>query len=106
MSYPLALALTLGLEVPVVAALYPRQRLRMGLVCAVATTATHLVMHFAVPGLVSSYAAFLLAGESLALFGEAGAYWLAGRPREPGLALLASALANALSFGVGLIVFA
>jgi len=103
-SYLLAIALTLGLEVPVVAGLFPGQRARMALVCGLATTATHLILHFLLPQWLPARGA-MLGGEALALFAEAAAYALFSRPRDAGRALLASALANALSFAAGILVF-
>jgi hypothetical protein len=99
-GYLLALGLTLVVEVPVVAALFPARRWRMALVCACATTATHLLLVFGFPRLLPPGAPALLAGELFATLGEAGAYWLASR--QPGRALVASALANGLSFGAGM----
>lgn len=104
-GYLLALAVTLAIEVPVVAALFAGQRLRMAVVAALATTATHLAMHFALPHVVSTYVAWLVAGELLALVVEAAAYALLSRPRSVERALVASAVANALSFGAGLALF-
>lgn len=101
--YLTALGITLGTEVPVVALLYPGQRLRLGAACAVATTATHLVMHFVLPGLLPAGTSALVAGEALALVAEAAAYFAVSRPRDLGRALVASALANSLSFGAGLV---
>lgn len=100
--YVLAYALTLALEVPVVAAFFPGQRRRMAVACAAATTVTHLTMHFVLPRLVSSYGQFILVGEVGALVVEAVVYWLASQPREAGRALAASAVANLLSYGAGL----
>ncbi len=104
-SYPLLLVLTVAIETPVVALCYPGQRLRLALTCIAATTVTHAFMHFGLPRLVSSYAAFLLVGELVALVGEALAYALVARPRDLARALVAAAAANALSFGVGLLLF-
>lgn len=102
-AYVLALFITLVAEVPIVAACFSGQRLRMAAVCAAATTCTHLSMHFILPQLVGSFGQFIFLGELGALLAEASVYWLASRPRDPGLALVASALANALSYGVGLL---
>lgn len=101
--YLVALGITLGTEVPVVTLLYPGQRLRLGAACAVATTATHLAMHFVLPGLLPAGISALLAGEAFALAAEAAVYLAVSRPHDPGRALVASALANSLSFGAGLV---
>ncbi|MFT3914521.1 MAG: hypothetical protein QM704_10510 [Anaeromyxobacteraceae bacterium] len=97
-GYAAALALTLAVEVPLVAALFPGRRLRMAALAAVATTATHLFMGFGLPRLVAP-GAWLLAGEAFATAAEAAAYALATRnlPR----ALVASGLANLASFLAG-----
>ncbi len=102
-AYLLALGLTLGVEVPVVALFYPGRRLRMALVCAAATTLTHLLLAFGFPRILPRGISALWVGETFATVAEAGAYWLAGR--QAGRALVASALANSCSFGLGLIVF-
>jgi len=81
-----------------VAALFPGRRLRLAIVSAVATSATHLLMHLALPQLVPA-AWWLLAGEAMALAVEATAYALAGR--DLARALVASGLANAASFAAG-----
>ena len=100
-SYALALGLTLAVEVPLVAALYPGRRRRMMLACAVATTATHLILHFVVFALVPRQFAPLFVGEAFATLAEAAAY--AAVDRQLGLALFASGLANGASFGAGLL---
>jgi hypothetical protein len=97
-GYLPALGVTLLLEVPIVAALYPGRCRRLALACALATTATHLLLHLAFPALLPRGTA-LLAGEAFATVAEAAVYWFAGG--EPGRALVASALANAASFTVG-----
>jgi hypothetical protein len=101
-AYLLALLLTLAIEIPVVALVFAGQRLRMALVCLVATTATHLLMHFVLPSVCPTARSWLIAGEAQALVLEALAYLLLSRPRDPGRALIASALANSASFAAGL----
>jgi hypothetical protein len=101
--YGIALAVTLAVEVPVVAAFYPGRRRRMALACAAATTATHLLLHLAFPHLVPRGVSPLWVGEAFATAAEAGAYALAAG--QPGRALVASAVANSLSFGAGLVIF-
>jgi hypothetical protein len=100
-SYLAALGLTVLVEVPIVAALYPGRRVRMAATCAVATVATHLLLTFGFPRVLPPGSA-LLAGELFATVGEAAAYAVVGR--EPGRALVASALANGCSFGLGMLV--
>lgn len=101
-AYALALGLTVALEVPVVAAFFPGRRARLALFCALATTATHLVLHFVLPRFLPSGAA-LLAGEAFATLGEAAAY--AAAAGLPGRALVASAVANSASYWAGLLLF-
>lgn len=98
-GYLPALGVTLLLEVPMVAAFYPGRRRRLALACALATTATHLLLHFAFPLLLPRGTA-LLAGEAFATLAEAGVYWAAGGG-ELGRGLVASGLANAASFTLG-----
>jgi hypothetical protein len=96
-AYLLALGFTLLVEVPIVAAFYPGRRLRMALVCAAATAATH-ALNFAWPGWACG-ALGMWGGEVFATVSEATAYALAGR--QVGKGLFASAAANGLSFGLG-----
>ena len=70
----IALAITLAVEVPVVAALYPGQRVRMGLACAVATTVTNLAMNTVLRSHTTSYQQYILIGELSAVVLEAAAY--------------------------------
>jgi hypothetical protein len=97
-SYAATLALTLAVEVPVVAALHPGRRLRLAVVAAFATTATHLFMFFMLPGLVAP-GAWLLAGEAIATAAEGAAYAFAARELPP--AFVAAGLANLASFVAG-----
>jgi hypothetical protein len=102
-GYLLALGLTVVVEVPVVASFFPGRRLRLALVCAAATTVTHLLLHFGFPALLPHAVSALWFGEAFATLAEAGAYWLAAR--QPGRALVASAVANSLSFVAGVALF-
>lgn len=104
-AYLVALGITLAVEIPVVAALYRGQRGRMAITCALATSATHLFMHFGLPRLLSPGGSVVLVGEIIALLVEAAVYAAVARPREPGRALIASALANSLSYAAGLVIF-
>jgi hypothetical protein len=101
----LACAVTVAVECPIVAAVYPGQRLRMAGVCALATAATNLAMNLLLrrwlgPGLVH-----LLVGELSALLLEALVYAVVRRPRDWGRALVASALANGASFSAGFVLW-
>jgi hypothetical protein len=101
--YGIALAITLLVEVPLVAAFYPGRRRAMALTCAVASTATHLLLHFVFPAVLPRGISPLLAGEAFATLAEAGAYAaVAGPPRR---AMVASAVANSCSYGAGLLLF-
>ena len=104
-SYFIALAITLGIEVPVVAFLFRGQRRRMAVTCVVATCVTHLFMHLVLPKLIHTYDQWILIGEMAALLLEGLAYWLMSRPRDLGRALVASAIANTLSYVAGLVIF-
>lgn len=99
-GYAAALALTLSVEVPIVAALFPGRRARLAAVAAIATAATHLFMHRVLPGWVSP-GAWLFAGEAIATCVEAAAY--AAATRDLPRALVASGLANLASFAAGLL---
>jgi len=101
-GYLIAWVVTLLVEVPCVAALYRGQRLKMGLVCAVATSATNLPMNLLLPHWLGTGLLFLLVGETAAVVLEAAVYFAVSRPRNLPLAMIASALANGLSFAAGL----
>lgn len=94
---------TVIVEPPCVASFYPGNRLRMAVLCAVATSVTNLVMNLALPRWLGIGTAFLLVGELGALIIEASVYALARAPRDWGRALAASALANAASYASGLV---
>ena len=102
-TYLTILAITIGVEVPVVAAIFHRSWRRMAVVCLIATTATHLAMHFVILPLSGSYTTYLLTGEITATTVEAIVYAIFSRPRDIPRALIASAVANTLSFSVGLL---
>ena len=100
-----ALIVTLVCEIPLVALVFKAQRARMAAVAAVTTTVTNLSMNLLLLPLVPSYTRFIIIGETAALAAEAGVYALASNPRDPGRALLASALANTASFTAGVLLF-
>jgi hypothetical protein len=97
--------LTVAIESPVVACVYRGQRARMFGVCVAATTATHAFMHFLLPRLVDSLETWIVVGEAIALVVEAVAYAVLAKGRSVPRALVASALANGLSYATGLLVF-
>jgi hypothetical protein len=94
---------TVLIEAPIVAAFYPRRRLRMALVAAIATSATNLAMNLFLPRWVGVGTAFLVLGEGGALLTEAAVYTLMGHPIDHPRALAAAGLANASSFAVGFV---
>ncbi|MFA6033615.1 MAG: hypothetical protein WC889_12005, partial [Myxococcota bacterium] len=59
--------------------------------------------HFVLPHYFTTTGSWLLAGELQATALEALAYWLLGKPRDLPRALIASAMANSLSYGVGVL---
>jgi hypothetical protein len=101
----LAALLTVALETPCVAWRYPGQRLRLGLACALGTAATNLAMNVLLPRWLGTGAAWLLVGEGGALLLEGVLYTAVARPRDPVRAFTASALANGVSFGAGLLLW-
>src|SRR4051812_7166208 len=102
-----ALVVTLLVEVPIVAAFYPRQRRRMAITCAVATVASSLVVNAALRVVTSRSDAPLpvsiAAGQLVAMLLEALAYYAVARPRELRRALTAAAAANIASYAAGLL---
>jgi len=97
-----ALALTLAVEVPIVALVFKGQRVRMALVCAATTAATNVAMNTLLRASIPGASLAIAVGEISALAIEATVYALASRPRDVPRALVASALANAASYAVGL----
>ena len=102
-GYALAYGVTVVLETPVVALAYPKERLRMAVACILATSATHLFMHFVLTALVSRLQVWLVVGEASATVLEALVYWRASREHDVGRALAVSAVANTLSFAAGFV---
>jgi hypothetical protein len=96
-----ALAVTLLIEVPIVALCFPGQRARMALVAIVANTVTNLTLNVLLPGLPALSRHALVLGEVAAVIVEAAAYTVAGRPPELGRALAVSGASNALSYELG-----
>ncbi len=98
-----ALALTVAVETPVVAAVYRGQRLRMAVVCILTTSATNVGMNTWLRSTAASYDQYVLVGEACAVLVEAVVYALASRGRDVPKAMLASGAANALSYAAGLV---
>src|SRR4051812_10520382 len=102
-----ALLVTLAVEVPVVAAFYPRQRVRMAVVCAIATIAASLTVNGVLAIVTTRFAswsdAFVALGEVAAMLLEAAAYYAVARPRDGRRALAAAAAANIASYAAGLL---
>ncbi len=96
---PLGLLVALVIEVPIVAAFLPGGRLRLGLACAVATSVTDSLLHWALAALASWGPVTLLLGEALVTLAEAAAYAVASRQR--GRSLVASVVANCASLVIG-----
>ena len=101
--WAIALAITLGIELPLVALLFPGQRLKMAAVALAANTITNLTLNLALPRVELLHGWHVLVGEAFALVAETAAYVWASRPRDFARSLLASSLGNALSFAAGLI---
>ena len=80
--YLRALGLTVAVEVPAVMLFYPGQRLRLALVCCVATTLTHAALFLGLSYWVALTTWVVLAGEIGAVLVEALAYTFFSRPRN------------------------
>jgi hypothetical protein len=96
--------LMIVIEVPVVAAIYPGERRRMALSCLLATTATWLILKTML--FISPFPRgwVVMVGEAVVLGVEAGVYAITSRAHDLPRAFVASALANGLSFGLGLLI--
>jgi hypothetical protein len=101
--FAFAWGVTVAIEAPLVALVYPGQRWKMAGVCAITTSVTNLAMNVLLPRWLGVGLAFLLVGEVGALLLEALVYAVVRRPRDVGRALTASALANGASFAIGLL---
>jgi hypothetical protein len=102
-AWCVALVVTLVIEVPIVAAFFPRERVRMALVAAVANTATNLTLNLVLARMVVLGGHRMLIGEGLALFGEAAAYGAFSRTQDLARGVVASGVSNALSFAAGFV---
>jgi hypothetical protein len=115
-QYAIAAAVTFAVELPVVLLIARRARLLFGDAkvlgaAALANLLTHPALWY-VPYLFfpealrpANYGLYLVVGEGLVLLVETAVYWLVLVRHRPRLALAMSALANAASYGVGLIVW-
>ena len=100
-----ALLLTLAVEVPVVTLVYlrpGRQALRALVLAVVVNLVTNPFLCVVLRRWMPTWDSAVMLGEGVAVVGEALAYWAVLRPRSAGRALLASGLANLLSFAIGL----
>jgi hypothetical protein len=107
-TYLVGLALTLAVEVPLVLLLLRRRGWKLVLAAAlVANLASHPLLHFVLPRLISPAARgqFILVGEIGVFVLEALVYLAMVRPRPRALAVAAAALANLASYSVGLLFF-
>ena len=100
-----ALAITLVIEVPIVAAFYRGHRVRMAIAATLANIATNLAMNALLVRGALPYNPTLLAGEGVALAAEAIVYGLVAPGRDWAKAITASAAANLASFAAGLLFF-
>lgn len=98
-----ALAVTVAVETPVIAAVYRGQRLRMAAVCILTTSITNVGMNTWLRSTAASYDQYVLVGEVCAVVVEAIVYALVARGRDVSKAMLASGAANALSYAAGLV---
>lgn len=103
-GYLAALGLTLVIEIPLALWVLRGAGWRRILVAVlVGNLLTHPAIHFGLFRLGMSPPAFEAVAEALAFGVEAGIYWAVCRPPSAWDAVLASALANGVSYGVGLI---
>jgi hypothetical protein len=97
-----ALKVTLAVEVPIVALFYRHRWLTMALVCSVATGVTNYFMNTTWQALIPDRTIAIAIGEIGAFLIEAMVYAFVDRSAGIRRAFLASAVANAASFVVGL----
>ncbi|MGC4064059.1 MAG: hypothetical protein QM784_05350 [Polyangiaceae bacterium] len=95
---------TVVVESPIVALVYRTRWQKMATAAAITTGLTNLGMNTVLSGGTSNGLPFtLVVGESFALFFEAFVYARLEPHRGRGRALIASAVANSASFGLGLL---
>jgi len=105
-TYLLALGLTLVVEIPVALLVLHRRGWRVVLLAAVvANLISHPLLHFALPRLLSpaNRGLFLLVGELGVFVLEALVYLVVARPRPRAMAVVAAALANLVSYALGML---
>jgi hypothetical protein len=104
--YLTALLLTLAIELPLVLWwLRSAPRKRVLAAALLSNLLTHLSIHFGLAWFSLGQAAFVVVAESWAFSCEAFLYWLAIRPASLWKAVAASALANGVSYAMGLLLF-
>ena len=103
----IAFLLTLAVELPIVLVVLRRETSPGRILAAglAANLMTHPVVWFLLPRLFSSYLVYLLVAELGAFLAEALVYRAALRPLSRRMAVSASALANAASLGLGLLLY-
>jgi hypothetical protein len=103
--WPFVFGVTLIAELLVLLAVLRRNFTpgRIALLALGVNLVTHPVIWFVLPRLFVHRTAYLLVAEAFAVITEAVLIWLLLGRRSPSLALLASALANAGSYAVGLL---
>jgi hypothetical protein len=97
-----ALAVAIAVETPIVALVHPGERLRMAGVAAAINVVTCLSMNTVLMWLSRTYSSYQLIGGIGAVLLEATAYSYMSHKAEIGRGFLASAIANAASYGAGL----
>lgn len=106
--YVSALALTVAIELPVVLLVLRGRKWRRTLLAVLlANGLSHPLLHFALPHALAPEpkGRFILVGELAVFVLEALLYWLLVRPRPRARAITASAVANAVSYAVGLLIW-
>ena len=105
--YAIALAITLLVEVPIVAAFYPAERARMGLVAVATIALASVALDVVLAHVALRRDVAITAGQGLAFAIESLVYANAARGRESGWrrALAASAAANLASYVIELVFF-
>ena len=105
MIYLYAVLLAIGVETPIVAALYRAQWAKMAAVCAITNAVTNLTLNLVFPLWFSDYLVLVVVGEIFVVTTEALIFWAADREHRALKALLVSLLINTLSFAAGLYFF-
>lgn len=107
MNWPLAFILTIALETAVLFLFFRKDTAlsRIFIAGVLANAVTHPFVWFLFPRFATSYGSYILMAEMFAFFLEVPIIYLIIRPKPWYMSIAASAAANGVSYGVGMILY-